>query len=77
MQTLLLSALGTAVSVAVGVLAAGAVVFAVVWHFVQKKRGKTGGCGCGCEHCGLCSSCRGPQKKEEPAAGKDALPGGK
>ena len=77
MQTLLLSALGTAVSVAVRVVPAGAVVSAVVWPSGQKKRGKTGGCGCGCEHCGLCSSCRGPQKKEGPAAGKDALPGGK
>lgn len=68
----LLSAVGTAVSVAIGVLAAAAVVFAVVWHFVQKKRGKTG-CGCDCAHCGLCSSCRPAEKpKEPPAAGQDA-----
>ncbi len=68
----LLSAVGTVVSVAIGVLAAAAVVFAVVWRFVQKKRGKAG-CGCDCARCGLCSSCRPAGKGEEPPAdGKDA-----
>ena len=40
----LLSAAGTIVSVVIGVLAAGFVVFMLVWHYVRKKQGK-GGCG--------------------------------
>lgn len=69
----LLSAVGTVVSVAIGVLAAAAVVFAVVWHFVQKKRGKAG-CGCGCARCGLCSSCRPAGKGEQPPSKEKDAP---
>ena len=60
----LLSAAGTIVSVVIGVLAAGFVVFMLVWHYVRKTQGK-GGCGCGCSGCsGCCSSCA-PKKKED------------
>ncbi len=60
----LLSAAGTIVSVVIGVLAAGFVVFMLVWHYVRKKQGK-GGCDCGCSGCsGCCSSCA-PKKKED------------
>ena len=60
----LLSAAGTIVSVVIGVLAAGFVVFMLVWHYVRKKQGKTG-CGCDCPGCpGHCSS-RPPKKEEE------------
>ena len=69
MNGLLLSAVGTAVTAAVGVLAVGIVVFAIVWHFVQKKRGKTG-CGCDCSHCGGCRACRPAQKTGEPEENK-------
>lgn len=61
----LLSAAGTAVSVAVGVLAVGLVVFAVVYHAIRKKQGK-GGCDCGCGGCsGCCSSCSPKRKTED------------
>lgn len=60
----LLSAAGTIVSVVIGVLAVGIVVFAVVYHYVRKKQSK-GGCDCGCSGCsGCCSSCA-PKKKED------------
>ena len=69
MNGLLLSAVGTAVTAAVGVLAVGIVVFAIVWHFVQKKRGKTG-CGCDCSHCGGCCSCPSASEKGAPKENK-------
>lgn len=60
----LLSAAGTAVSVVIAVVAVGLVVFAIVYHIVRKKQGKTG-CGCDCPGCpGHCSS-RPPKKEEE------------
>lgn len=60
----LLSAAGTAVSVVIAVVAVGLVVFAIVYHFVRKKQGKTG-CGCDCPGCpGHCSSCL-PENKQE------------
>lgn len=59
----LLSAAGTAVSIAVGVLAVGLVVFAVVYHAIRKKQGKSG---CGCGGCsGCCSSCSPKRKTDE------------
>lgn len=60
----LLSAAGTIVSVVIGVLAAGFVVFMLVWHYVRKKQGK-GGCGCGCSGCSGCSSCAPKKKKPD------------
>lgn len=60
----LLSAAGTIVSVVIGVLAAGFVVFMLVWHYVRKKQGK-GGCGCDCAGCpGGCSHCA-PRPKDQ------------
>lgn len=60
----LLSAGGTAVSVIIAIVAVGLVVFAVVYHIVRKKQGKSG-CDCGCANCpGHCSS-RPPKKEEE------------
>ncbi len=60
----LLSAAGTAVSVIVGVVAVGIVVFAIVDRILQKKRGK-GGCDCGCSGCTGCTGCtsRPPEAK--------------
>lgn len=60
----LLSAAGTIVSVVIGVLAVGIVVFTLVWHYVRKKQGK-GGCGCGCSGCTGCSSCVPKKKKPD------------
>lgn len=60
----LLSAAGTIVSVIIGVLAAGFVIFMLVWHYVRKKQGK-GGCGCGCSGCSGCSSCVPKKKKPD------------
>ena len=60
----LLSAAGTIVSVVIGVLAAGFVIFMLVWHYVRKKQGK-GGCGCGCSGCSGCSSCVPKKKKSD------------
>ena len=66
----ILSAAGTAVCIAVGVLAAGLVIFAAVYHAVQKKRGKNG-CGCGCAGCsGNCPSCRPADRGEEKKNGR-------
>lgn len=58
----LLSAAGTVVSVIIGVLAVGIVVFAVVYHYIRKKQGK-GGCDCGCSGCSGCCSSRSPKEK--------------
>lgn len=61
----LLSAGGTAVSVIIAVVAVGLVVFAVVYHIVRKKQGKSG-CDCGCSNCpGHCSSCSSVRKDEK------------
>ncbi len=60
----LLSAAGTAVSVVIAVVAVGLVVFAIVYHVVRKKQGKSG-CDCGCSNCpGHCSFCL-PENKQE------------
>ena len=59
----LLSAAGTAISVVIGIAAAGIVVFAVVYHAVRKKQGK-GGCDCGCAGCSAFHMC-GAAKREE------------
>ena len=59
----LLSAAGTAISVVIGIAAAGIVVFAVVYHAVRRKQGK-GGCDCGCSDCSACHMC-GTAKREE------------
>ena len=42
------AAVGTIVSVAVGVLAVGIVVFTLIYSYVRKKQGKSG-CDCGCD----------------------------
>lgn len=60
----LLSAAGTIVSVVIGVLAAGFVVFMLVWHYVRKRQGK-GGCDCGCSGCSGCSSCAARESKKQ------------
>ncbi len=61
----ILSAAGTAISIAIGVLAAGLVIFAIVYHAVRKKQGKSG-CDCGCAGCsGHCASCRPDHRSEE------------
>ena len=64
MTASILSAAGTIVSVAVGVVAAGLVVFAIVYHAVRKKQGKSG-CDCGCSGCAGCTACGSAQKQEE------------
>lgn len=59
----LLTVAGTIVSIAVGVVAAGLVVFAIAYKIWCKKHGKSG-CGCDCSSCGCCS-CHTKEKKEE------------
>ena len=59
----LLTVAGTIVSIAVGVVAAGLVVFAIGYKVWCKKHGKSG-CGCNCSSCGCCS-CHTKEKKEE------------
>ena len=59
----LLSAAGTAISVVIGIAAAGIVVFAVVYHAVRKKQGK-GGCDCGCSDCTACHMCSAAKREE-------------
>lgn len=60
----LCSAVGTAISVVVAILAVGIVVAVVVMHFVRKKQGKSG-CGCDCAHCGGCCSAHAAPKKKD------------
>ena len=60
----LLSAAGTAVSVAIAVAAVGIVVLTVVLHFVRKKKGKTG-CGYDCSGCAGCSACHTDAQKKD------------
>ena len=56
MLQLLASAVGTVVSVLIGVAAVGIVVAVVVLHAVRKKQGK-GGCDCDCSGCPGCYAC--------------------
>ena len=60
----LLSAAGTAVTVAIAVAAVGIVVLTEVLHFVRKKKGKTG-CGCDCSGCAGCSACHTDAQKKD------------
>ena len=64
MSCMLLSAVGTVVSVLVAVAAVAVVVLTVVLHAVRKKQGK-GGCGCDCAGCPSgCSHCA-PRPKDQ------------
>ncbi len=62
MSNLLLSAVGTAVTIAIAVLAVGLVVFAVWYQIRCKKKGK-GSCGCDCSSCG--GRCHTQKKDKE------------
>lgn len=41
-----------------------AAVLAVIGVNIYKKIKGKGGCSCGCEECGMCSSCRGCKHKK-------------
>ena len=61
MLQLLASAVGTVVSVLIGVAAVGIVVAVVGLPAGRRKQGK-GGCDCGCDGCPGCSACHGQSK---------------
>ena len=56
MNAFLLSATGTIVSAAIGLLAVGIIIFSIVRGVIRKKQGKSG---CDfCDHCaGNCTAC--------------------
>ena len=58
------AAVGTIVSVAVGVLAVGIVEFTLIYSYVRKKQGKSG-CDCGCDCCSCKSACHSNEKKPD------------
>lgn len=58
------AAVGTIVSVAVGVLAVGIVVFTLIYSYVRKKQGKSG-CDCGYDCCSCKSACHSNEKKPD------------
>lgn len=64
MITSLLSTSGTIISVVIGVVAVGIVVFTAIYHYVRKKQGKSG-CDCGCDCCACHSKCQPEEQKTD------------
>ena len=70
MTAYLLTATGTIISVVIGILAAGLVVFTLIYSYIRKKQGKSG-CDCGCDCCSCREDCHPSEKNRNDSTKTD------